>query len=178
MPDPAPKIVLENIDNIVRLEEGAAARRSFGERAGEVIGGFAGTLAFVLLQLAAVAGWILLNTGIVPGITPFDPFPFTLGGGILCLESVLLAAFVLLKQAHEGRLSERRSHLNLQVTLLMEKEVTKVLQMLDRLSAARSIEGITDDETRELSEHTAVHSLAQELDRRLDGQLDERLDAR
>ncbi len=168
MSEPAPKAVLENIDQIVHLEEGAIARRSAGERVGEVVGRFAGTLAFVLIQLVAVVMWVALNAGWVAGVAPFDPFPFTLGGGILALESVLLAAFVLMKQAHEGHLSERRSHLNLQVTLLMEKEVTKVIQMLSRMSEARGLDGITDDETQELSGHTAVRHLAQELNRRLD----------
>ncbi len=54
---------------------------------------------------------------LLPGAPAFDPFPYSLGGEILSLESVLLAAFVLMKQAHEGRMSERRSHLNLQVNL-------------------------------------------------------------
>jgi uncharacterized membrane protein len=82
---------------------------------------------------------------------------------------VLLACFVLLKQSHESRLSERRSHLNLQVNLLVEKEVTKLIQMIERQNAAEGKAGVvTDEETRELGEVTAVGHLAEELDRRLE----------
>lgn len=90
-------------------------------------------------------------------------------GVLLSLEGVLLASFVLLKQAHEGRLSERRSHLNLQANLLVEKEVTKLIEMMQRQSAADGTEHVVvDSETRELAKDTVVGHLAQELDRRLD----------
>ena len=76
---------------------------------------------------------------------------------------------MLLKQAHEGRLSERRSHLNLQANLLVEKEVTKLIQMLQRQSRANGTERqVVDSEAREMAQNTAVGHLAQELDRRLD----------
>lgn len=111
--DTAPQNVIENINQVVSFEEELTARRSLGERVGEAVGSFAGRLAFVGCQLALVAGWVLVNAGLAPGVPAFDPFPYGLGGALLSLEGVLLASFVLLKQAHEGRLSERRSHLNL-----------------------------------------------------------------
>lgn len=81
----------------------------------------------------------------------------------------MLAAFILLKQAHEGRLSERRSHLNLQANLPVEKKVTKLLQMLQRQNAAGGVEDkVMDSEASELAQDTAVGHLARELDRRLD----------
>lgn len=90
-------------------------------------------------------------------------------GVLLSLEGVLLASFVLLKQAQEGRLSERRSHLNLQANLLVEKEVTKLIEMMQRQSAADGTEHVVvDSEKRELAKDTVVGHLAQELDRRLD----------
>jgi len=53
---------------------------------------------------------------------------------------VLPAPFVLLKQASEGRLSERRSHLNLQANLLAGKEKPKMIQMVRRQSRADGTE--------------------------------------
>ena len=48
--------------------------------------------------------------------------------------------------------AERRSHLDLQISLLAEKEATKVLQLLQRMSRQMSIEEIVSDrEARELS---------------------------
>ena len=168
MMDAAPQSVVENIDQVVRLEEGLTARRNLPERVGEAVGSFAGKLAFVSCQLAVVVGWVLANAGLLPGVPVFDLCPYSLGGVLLSLESVLLASFVLLKQAHEGRLSERRSHLNLQANLLVEKEVTKLIQMVQRQSQADGTEHhVMDAEAHELAKDTAVGHLAQELDRRL-----------
>lgn len=169
MSNTAPHAVIENIDQVARGEEELAERRGLGERLGDLVGTSAGTLAFVCGQLVFVLGWALVNAGLVPGLPVFDPFPYSLLSGLLSLEGVLLTCFVLIKQAHESRLSERRSHLNLQANLLTEKEVTKLIQMLERMSAAEGTQDrVTDEETRELGQVTAVGELARELDRRLD----------
>ncbi len=164
----APKSVIANIEAIVGAEEALTARRSRGERLGEKVADFAGTPTFLLTQASAVVAWVVLNAGLVPAIPIFDPFPYSLGGALLSLEGVLLACFVLTKQAHEGRLSERRSHLNLQANLLVEQEVTKLIQMMLRTSAVEGIEAaVVDAESHELGQVTAVDELAKELDRRL-----------
>lgn len=169
MPVDAPKSVIENIDIVVGTEESLTARRNAGERFSEMVAGFASTPAFLVLQGAAVAAWVVANAGLVPNVPVFDPFPYSLGGALLSLEGVLLACFVLTKQAHEGRLSERRSHLNLQANLLVEQEVTKLIQMMQRTSAVEGTEGaVVDSETREMGRVTAVKELAKELDRRLE----------
>ena len=163
-----PQSVIDNVDAIVRLEEELTAARDWGERLGDAVGSFAGRLAFVCAQVAAVAAWVGVNAGWAPGLAPFDPFPYSLGGALLSLEGVLLASFVLMKQAHEGRLSERRSHLNLQANLLVEKEVTKLIQMMQRMSALDGThDQVVDDEAMELGQVTAVGHLAEELDGRL-----------
>lgn len=164
----APKSVIANIEAVVGAEEALTARRSRGERIGERVAEFAGTPTFLAAQALAVAAWVVLNSGFLPGLAVFDPFPYSLGGGLLSLEGVLLACFVLTKQAHEGRLSERRSHLNLQANLLVEQEVTKLIQMMQRTSALEGTEvAVVDPETYEFGKVTAVNELAKELDRRL-----------
>ena len=164
----APKSVIANIEAIVSAEETLTARRSRGERLAEKVADFAGTPTFLATQALTVMAWVVVNAGLVPGIPTFDPFPFSLGGELLSLEGVLLACFVLTKQAHEGRLSERRSHLNLQANLLVEQEVTKLIQMMQRTSAVEGTEAaVVDAGTQELSQVTAVSELAKELDRRL-----------
>ena len=171
----APKSVIDNIDAIVDAEEALTASRGRGERFGEAVAATAATPAFLVAQVAAVLGWVAVNAGFVPGVPAFDSFPYSLGGALLSLggallslEGVLLASFVLTKQAHEGRLSERRSHLNLQANLLVEQEATKLIQMMHRTSAVERTEAsVVDAEARELGRVTAVGELAQELDRRL-----------
>lgn len=164
----APKSVIANIEAAVGAEEAMTARRSRGERLSGKIADFAGTPTFLTTQALTVAAWVILNAGLLPSFHIFDPFSYSLGGALLSLEGVLRARFVLTKQAHEGRLSERRSHLNLQANLLVEQEVTKLIQMMQRTSAVEGTEAaVVDPETHELSQVTAVDKLAKELDRRM-----------
>src|SRR5260370_28389154 len=72
-----------HIDSIVRQEEEALERRSSSERLADAVGVFAGSLLFVALHLGLVIAWLLVNSGEIPGILPFDPHPFSLLGVIV-----------------------------------------------------------------------------------------------
>jgi uncharacterized membrane protein len=163
-----PRRALRNIEEVVRMEDEAARHRPPSSRIADVVAGFAGTLGFVAAHAALIALWAAANTGLVPGLPVFDPYPFGLLGGMLSLEGVLLAAFVLMKQNRMSARAEERSHLDLQISLLAEQEVTKVIQMLERISAQLGIEAqVVDAEAEELGRTTAVGGLAQRLRERL-----------
>jgi hypothetical protein len=58
----------------------------------------------------------------------FDPYPYGLLTFIVSLEGVLIATFVVIKQNRMAVQSDQRDHLNLQVDLLAEQEMTAVLR--------------------------------------------------
>ena len=160
--------VQDNIRAIIAMQEKQDNERSWSDRIGDMIGTFAGTVTFVLLHLAAFGIWAAANAGLVPGVPAWDPYPFSLLCMIVSMEGVLLSTFVLIKQNRMGVRSDRRNHLDLQINLLTEKEVTKVIQMLERISAHMGIEGqVTDAETKELGRVTAIGELARELEQKL-----------
>ena len=168
-PPSTPRTVRDNIQTIIELEEEHDRRTSLGDRLGHAIGTFAGTVTFVLLHLVALAAWVAVNTG-ATGLRPFDPYPFNLLSTVVSMEGVLLSTFVLIKQNRMGRRADRRNHLDLQVNLLTEQEVTKVIQMLQAVSAHLGIEGdAVDREARELGRMTEVGDLARELNTTLPG---------
>jgi uncharacterized membrane protein len=159
---------IANIDAIAQMEEEFLSSRTLWERFADAIAAFTGSVAFVVLHLAGFAGWFAVNLGAVPGIRPFDPYPFILLAMAVSCEGVLLSTFVLMKQNRMSRRAEQRDHLHLQVALLAEKELTKLLQGQQRMSGHLGIpEVVQDPETRELSEDTAVDSIARELRRKL-----------
>jgi uncharacterized membrane protein len=119
-----------HIDTIVRQEEEALQRRSGSERLADGVGGFAGSLTFVVLHIVLLIVWLLVNSGKISTIRTFDPCPFSLLGMIVAVEAVVLSSFILMRQNRMMRRGQRRDHLNLQVDLLAEKEITKVLQMV------------------------------------------------
>jgi uncharacterized membrane protein len=163
------RAVQSNIEAIVRLEEEAERDRSALERFPETIGRFAGTLSFVAFQVVFLVAYVAANGGMIPGVEPWDPYPYSLLSGFFSLEGVLLTAFVLIRQNRMNRKADRRNHLDLQINLLSEKEITKVIQMLERLSNRLGIQHeVVDPEAEELSEITAVEGLARQLDSKLD----------
>src|SRR5665811_1421328 len=87
-----------HIDSIVSQEEEALERRSSSERLADAVGGFAGSLFFVVLHLVLVIAWLLVNSGKIPGARPFDPYPFSLLGVIVAVEAVILSSFILMRQ--------------------------------------------------------------------------------
>ena|ERR1700732_691959 len=78
-----------HIDSIVRQEEEALEQRSSAERLADAVGGFAGSLSFVVLHLLLLIAWLLVNSGKIPKARPFDPYPFSLLGVIVAVESVI-----------------------------------------------------------------------------------------
>ena len=99
---------------------------------------------------------------------PFDPFPFILLAMIVSVEGVLLSTFVLMKQNRMQRRSDLRAHLDLQINLLAEKEVTKSLQMLRAVCRKLQISEEdfavdSDKELEEMANTTSVDMLAEHV---------------
>jgi uncharacterized membrane protein len=155
---------LKNIETIARLEQQFLEERSLIDRIADAVGSFVGTMAFVALHVVLFVSWISINAGFVPGIQPFDRFPFMFLSMSVSLEGVLLTTFVLMKQNRMSKRSEQRNQLNLQVDMLSEREITKILQMVSRIGHHLGLEEMAEEEEiRQMSEHTAVDLLAKEL---------------
>lgn len=164
--DSLPRHVAGNIETIMQLEEAALATRSRGERIADRVVAVAGSTLFLAFQLLLAACWIAVNAA-----TPawrFDPFPFPLLNLVIASEAMLLTIFVLSKQNRLGHRADRRAHLDLQVNLLSEKEITAALQMLTLVSERLGIDPQhADPEITEMQGSTAVEELARDLHEKL-----------
>lgn len=157
-----------NIAAIAKLEEEALDRRTHTERQSDAVVRFIGSPKFLLLHVILVAGWIATNLSLIPGVNAFDPFPFGILALFVSSESVFLTIFVLISQNRMSRQAERRAHLDLQVGMLAEQELTMVLQMLQKLCqhAGVDVKSATQ-QVQGFSETTDVHKLATELEEKL-----------
>jgi uncharacterized membrane protein len=156
-----------DIETIVRLEQEALESRTFSDRISEKIAAFAGSMPFVTVHVVAFIIWAFLNLGLVPWIEPFDPYPFNFMTMIVSMEGVLIATFILIRQNRMSRRADRRDLLNLQIDLMAEKEVTKILQLQQRICERLEIPEIRDPEIQALAQTTAVGELADELNRKI-----------
>jgi uncharacterized membrane protein len=173
MDHPLPRRVSENptqynINAIAKLEHDALERRTATERVSDAITKLVGNVGFLLAQVILISSWSLANLHVIPGLKAFDPFPFGVLGLVVSSESVFLTIFVLISQSRMARQSERRSHLDLQVGMLSEQELTTILQMLQKLCQHVGVNvDSSKQEVQSFSKTTDVHKLASELQDKL-----------
>ena len=156
-----------HIKAISALEQQALARRSGAEKISDFIVSQAGRVWAIILHLAWFALWIVWNSGRVPGLHPFDPFPFMGLSTVVSLEAIFLSLFILVSQNRASRRADERAHLDLQVNLLSEREATKMLQLLQALCAHHGLAAAQDPEVTELLRETEPAIIARELERQL-----------
>ena len=163
--------VRENIQTVAHLEQEFEDRRGPVDRLADLIGDFSGSMSFVLVHVIWFVAWFVINTGVLRiGVPRFDPYPFILLAMIVSVEGVLLSTFVLMKQNRMQKKSDTRDHLNLQIDLLAEKEVTKSLQLLRAICRKLAIdEDGLDMELDEMAAVTSVDLLAERVQREIEG---------
>lgn len=152
-----------NIAAVLRLKRATRLARTHAHRLARTVPRRAGSGSALILHARWFAGWILGNIGWF-GVRPFDPFPFSLLTMIVSLEVIFLTLCVLLNQNHMATQANKRAHLEFQVTLLAEREMTLVLRMLKELSEQLGITSATTRELEVLLKDTDVGSLAAKLD--------------
>ena len=157
----------KNIEAIAQLERDALEGRSWTERFSDHAVKSVGSIAFLLLNALLLGAWALINMNLIPGRTPFDRFPFGILALILSAESIVLTIFVLITQNRLMRQSDRRAHLDLQVGLLAEQELTALVQMLQKLCEHAGVSVDFSKHTKTFGVETDVHKIARELDDKL-----------
>jgi uncharacterized membrane protein len=154
--------IRRNIEAVAKLEENFVQNRSLADKMADWIGGFSGSVTFVLLHVVVYGFWILINLKLIPGVRVFDPYPFLLLSVVVSIEAIFLSTFVLMKQNRMSRRADQRNHLDLQINLLAEREMTMVLQLLRRISAQLGVR-VSGAHFEELSTETSVADLAQQI---------------
>jgi uncharacterized membrane protein len=163
-----PESVKRNIESIAQLELEFQRQRSAVACLSDRITNFVGSPLFAMAQAIWFVGWILVNTGVF-GIAPFDPYPFCFLALGVAAQAALLSVFVLMSQKRQTRQADQWAHVALQVNLLSEQEMTKVLQLLRSVCDHLGLETVgRDKELKEMVKKTHVVALVQELEKARD----------
>lgn len=141
-------------------------KRTVIDRFMDKISAFSGTIAFLLLNVFFFAFWLLVNSGIL-GVKPFDPFPYVLLTSIVSLEAIVLSIFVLISQNRQSRISDLRQEVDLQINIIAEEEITKIIHLIAGLYGALKIDVQEDSELKKMLEPTDWD----EIEKRLEDQL-------
>lgn len=160
-------IVRRNIRALVRARAELERKKTRRDRLADAITAFTGSMPFVYLHAVVFGGWIVVNAGLVPFVRPFDPFPFVMLAMIASVEAIFLSTFVLISQNRMQALADRRADLDLQISLLAEHEITKIIRMLDCVTehlGVRETCAVSDD-LEELERDIAPEAVLDELRR-------------
>ena len=160
--------VQQHIDLIAKHERDFLSRRTWDEKVGDAVSSLVGSLTFVAAHIVVLVAWLAINTGGFPTIKPFDPPPFPILDLLLSFESILLASFILMRQSRIARRSEERNHLELQLMLLTEKELTANLSLSREIAKRLGLGAVVDDhEINQLSEEISVDQMAESIREKL-----------
>lgn len=124
----------QNISDILKLEKKELERATGTQRYLEALSRRLSQPAYLVGILLFVGAWIAVNlASAAVGISPFDPPPFPWLENLLTLTALLTTTVVLIGQARQSTLAEQRAHLDLQINLLTEQKVTKVIHLIEEL---------------------------------------------
>jgi uncharacterized membrane protein len=155
----------ENVQAIKLWERGILLARSTAEQISDWIVRAAGSGPVLALHVVWFGVWVAVNVGVMDGVRPFDPFPFPFLTMTVSLEAIFLALFVLASQNRLALQSDKRSHLDLQIDLLAEREMTAVLQLLQDIARHLDVETtVTSEQLRDLVKKTDLRGLTTRME--------------
>jgi uncharacterized membrane protein len=159
--------IVHNIQAIAEMERDALDKRTPLDRLTAAVTRMAGSTTFIAAHGIWFVTWIVLNTT----RHRFDAYPFSLLNLIVALEAVFLTSVVLMTQNRMAHLTERRAHLDLQINLLAEQELTAMLHMLHGLCTHAGVKvRIRDERIQHLLGETDIQKIAVALDLKLDAE--------
>lgn len=118
---------------IQSFEAQMRTKRTTVERVADWLTEQFGTMRFMVINVVWFTAWIIINLGAIPGVAPFDPYPFNLLTTVVSLEAIFLSIFVLITQNRQSQIDDLRQEVDLQVNLVAEEEITKIMNLLSHL---------------------------------------------
>jgi uncharacterized membrane protein len=159
-----PEHVAETIEEIVGLENRDRLYMGLSDKLASKITAFSGSMLYVWLHVAWFSIWIVANISLLI-FAPFDPYPFGLLTMIVSLEAIFLSTFVLITQNRQAIAADRRAKVDLQVNMIAEREITKLMEMVKHLHEHVGVSTPDHDpELEEMQEPTHVTRLADAID--------------
>ena len=156
--------VLErNIQALQLRREREEREASAQERVAEAITRFTGSMRFVYLHLAIVGFWVVGNLGWVPGVPAWDP-SFVILAMVASVEAIFLSTFVLISQNRMAAAADRRADLDLQISLLAEHEVTRLITLVAGIADRMGVKTAADADLEEVTLDVSPDAVLDEIE--------------
>ncbi len=149
------------------LKAKADAKRSPSEKTADWMTLLFGSITFLAIHVVWFFAWITINLGFISHAEIFDPYPFGLLTMIVSLEAIFLTVFVLISQNRAARVDELRDEIDLQIDIIAEQELTKVMELLALFMEKNGIDLSHDKELQYMLKPTDTEKITKVLERQI-----------
>ena len=157
----------ETVESVADLDRGAESKISSHQRWIERTTLAVGRPRAVYVVLTFTAAWIGLNAVLAPLGRAFDPPPFAYLDCIISLAALLMTIIILTTENRINIHDARRDRLDLQINLLNERKISKVIEMLEALrSDSPAIPNRHDPEAAEMRRTADTAAIVRAIDER------------
>jgi uncharacterized membrane protein len=137
-PEPAPTTlsdhITDNVEGVVALQRRESDSLSSAQRRLEWLSQFVGRPSYLIGVLLTAIVWVIFNLAAPHiGFEAIDEPPFAWLDLLLTFVALMTTTVVLIGQNRQTKLEQRRAHLDLQVNLLTEQKVSKLIHLLEEL---------------------------------------------
>jgi uncharacterized membrane protein len=150
-----------NIEALRKQRQQEKRNASREETLADAITAFTGSMRFVYLHLVIYAIWIGWN--LIPGIPHFDP-TFVILAMEASVEAIFLSTFVLISQNRAQAAADKRDDLDLQINLLAEHELTRLIEMVSDIAEKLRVRVGTEQEVAEITKDVAPEAVLKEIE--------------
>lgn len=157
------QVVERNIHALLARRHNEEKRQTLEQRIADVITRFTGSMTFVYLHAAIYGVWIATNLGWIPWIPKFDP-SFVILAMVASVEAIFLSTFILITQNRMAAIADQRADLNLQISLLAEHEVTRLIELVSAMAQRMGLEEATDPQLEELKQDVHPETVLDTMD--------------
>jgi uncharacterized membrane protein len=157
-------VIDRNIAALVRRRQEQKVASGLEDQVADAITRFAGSMKFVYLHLLVYGGWIVVNLGWVPGVRAFDP-TFVVLAMVASVEAIFISTFVMISQNRMAAIADQRADLDLQISLLGEHEITKLVTLVAEIAKRMDIPAAEDPELDELSKNVSPERVLDRIER-------------
>ncbi|MFQ4137257.1 DUF1003 domain-containing protein [Nodosilinea sp. PGN35] len=130
---PLPDPIAENIAAIIAIHRQEAEDASAAERILEVVASWFSRPGFLYLLLLGLGLWLAGDALNHTNLLPFPLPTFSWADQGLDAAALLISTGVLIRQTRQEGFAEQRTQLMLQLNLLSEKKIAKIIALLEEL---------------------------------------------
>jgi uncharacterized membrane protein len=156
-------VVERNIQALLEHRRDKEEHRSRQERIADTITRFTGSMRFVYIHMVVFGLWLLSNLGWIPGVPQFDR-TFVVLAMLASVEAIFLSTFVLISQNRMAALADKRADLDLQISLLAEHEITRLISLVTAIADRLELDAAQNPELAELSQDVAPEKVMEKME--------------